>query len=142
MESKELGLALVSVLLFIGATVYNVLVNNKLQDIKNEQDDMKTQFSDNMTKVSDRLDDIEDGVKENGNVGNIAYQEVHEQWSRLNTVHQLMNENTIRLADVSDAVKDVAHQQTVLATSQLSQAQQHEKVVAGLLDVLQDHARD
>lgn len=137
LDAKQLGLTFVSVMLFIGALALQIAINSKLQTIV---DDIA------VLKVKGETNDKEVGVIKTAcealkvQITN-ASDEAHEQWSKLNDLEQTTRDSALRVEDIKDSAGTISHQLTVLATSQLNQTQQTQKVIDSLIEVLQDHSR-
>lgn len=135
LDAKQIGLTLVSVLLFIGSVTLQIAINNKLQTLSSDLDEVKGIVESNgheMNSVKGTCEALKVQVEDAG-------AEAHEQWGKLNDLEQNVRENALRMADVKASAETISHQLTILATAQLSQQQQTQKVIDSLIDVLQDH---
>lgn len=131
LDAKQVGLTLVSVLLFLGSLALQIAVNNKLQTVDKVRDGVQVN-SDDIAALKAMVDALKTKVES-------ASFEAHEQWGKLNDLEQHVRENTLRMGDIKSSMESISHQQTVQATTQLGQQQQTQKVIDSLIEVLQDN---
>lgn len=131
LDGKLIGLALVSVVLFIGSSILQYLINDKLGAIKTTnasiEDGIVTILS-NQKKLQESSDRLSG--------------ESHEQWTKINETNNLVRENHMRIQDMSKDVDTVLGHQATLASAQVNSNQNTQKVIEQLISVLQDHTRE
>lgn len=135
LDAKQVGLTLVSVMLFIGSATLQFAINNKLQTISSDNDEIKTSIEaidKDLSFIKVACDALKLQIE-------TAADEAHEQWGKLNALEQQMQQNANRMIDVKGTSETISHQLTVLATAQLNQQQQTQRVIDSLIEVLQDH---
>jgi hypothetical protein len=131
LDGKLIGLTTVSVLLFIGSTIMMYLIKERLARIEERQ----KEDAEAIKGVGETLDKVQSEIEN-------VKKEDHEQWAVIVEGVSIGKENNLRLHDLNETLDGIAHQQTQIATAQLNAVQTTQRVIDGLIQALNDHARD